>query len=715
MKLKRQLLGFFYAAAIGAVLVGTAGVYALLTPVVSDFEQDAARRELARVEATFLQTLSTLYARTRDWAERAQVERLMAGEVDEVPRVPGDMPDNLRLDLAVTFRPDGEIRRWRGADAGGDDLQALYRAFSERYCYPLWGVMTLAGKPHLFAMQPVGECGAVMFGVALDGRLASELAGVTGLNVSLVAAADLDTREISIDPGNDSQLRASFPVLDYRQQPVLRTEILLPREIYQRGTPLIWSIALTVLGVALAVATLVYWYVQRRVFGRLGTLHQAVRRIAQGGDLGQRIRVRGGDEIGEMAADFNAMVDHINDAQQSLARASERAEAANRAKSLFLANMSHEIRTPMTAILGYTELMESPSLSDAERHRYLGIIQQNGDTLMALISDVLDLSRIEAGQVKVERQPCDLPLLMKDVLNSHMLRARDKDIDLSLRYKGEVPREILTDALRLRQVLSNLVGNAIKFTDEGGVEVRVRWEDGLQPCLHVDIADTGIGIPATALPYLFEPFSQVDDSHTRRFGGSGLGLAIARQLVRSLGGDIEVRSQPGVGSVFQVHIQAFASEHSVRVQPADALASEQKSQRLPAIRASGHVLVVDDNQVNRMLVARVLTNAGFTVEEAENGEQALVLFGEQDVSAYDLIVLDMQMPVMDGFVAASALRERDYTGPILALTANVMADDKRRCLEAGCNEFLAKPVRAAQLLDMCVRLMSRSLVSPRRA
>jgi len=714
MKLKRQLLGFFYAAAIGAVLVGTVGVYALLTPVVSDFEQDAARRELARVEAAFLQTLTTLYARTRDWAERQQVESLVMGDTSEPPRVPGDLPDNLRLDIALTFAEDGKAQVWRGEGLASAEIDALYQSFRDRACYPVWGATRFAQRPYLIAMHPVGDCGAALFAVALDTQLSSELSGITGLDVALVPASEHGGRQVDIDAHNDGYLLASFPVVDYQQQPLLRTEIRLPREIYQRGMPMIWSIGLTVLGVALAVATLVFWFVQRRVFGRLARLHQAVRRIAQGGDMRQRMRVRGNDELAEIAADFNAMVDHINDAQQSLAQASERAEAANRAKSLFLANMSHEIRTPMTAILGYAELLENPELGEQERRRYLAIIQQNGDALMALISDVLDLSRIEAGQVRVERQPCDIPALMKDVLNSHMLRARHKRIELSLRYLDAVPREIYTDAFRLRQILGNLVSNAIKFTEEGGVEVRVRWEEGLQPCLHVDIADTGIGIPAAALPHVFEPFSQVDESHTRRFGGTGLGLAIARQLARSLGGDISVRSEPRAGSVFQVYIQTLAVEGSPRVQPAEALAFEMQSQRLPAIRASGTVLVVDDNQVNRLLVTRVLGNAGFVVHEAENGQQALDAVAA-DGAQFDLVVMDMQMPVMDGFAASSALRQRGYRGAVLALTANVMADDRRRCLDAGCDEFLGKPVRAGQLLETCVRLINSSAVASRRA
>ena len=468
-----------------------------------------------------------------------------------------------------------------------------------------------------------------------------------------------------------------------------------------------------VLVVALITATLLYIFVQRRVFARLGTLHQAVRRIAGSEHLDARVSLEGNDELSELATDFNAMLEHINAAQHSLASASERAEAANRAKSLFLANMSHEIRTPMTAMLGYAELLEHTSLSEQERRKYLAIIQHNGDALMALISDVLDLSRIEAGQVKVEQQPCNLPALMKDVLNSHMLRAQKKDIALSLNYASEVPESILTDPFRLRQILINLIGNAIKFTEKGGVTVTVSCVQGAPARLAITVTDTGIGIAEQDLPSVFEPFSQVDDSFTRKFGGTGLGLAIARQLSRSLHGDISVASTHHQGSSFTLEMDVELDQQARWVQPAEALAVEQKSVRLPAIRSSGNVLVVDDNQVNRLLVARVLAHAGFDVEEAADGREALEKCRPDE--EFDLIVLDMQMPVMDGFEAAQALRARGYRGAILALTANVMAEDRRRCLEAGCDEFLGKPVRGRHLLDACVRLMTRSPVSTRRA
>lgn len=705
MKLKRQLLGVFYASAVAAVLAGTVVVSQILTPAVLDFEDAAARRELARVEGAFLQTFSTLYARTRDWAERARVEALVEGGSDVVPQVPGKSADNLRLDKVVVFSESGEANWLRGQPAQQDSsFSQLYQTFSERGCYPVWGVTTIAGQYYVFAMHRVSECGAALFAIALDERLSMELSGITGLDFTLRSAEAEFDRETRITRLDGERLVASFPVMNYLQEPVLRGEVLMPREIFKRGPPLIAALAGAIMVIALVAATLLYVFIQRRVFRRLGALHQAVRGIAQGGDLSQRVVVDGGDELAELATDFNAMIDHINDAQQSLAQASERAESANRAKSLFLANMSHEIRTPMTAILGYTELLELSAVNEDERSGYLSIIQQNGDALMALISDVLDLSRIEAGQLRVERQVCDLPRLMKDVLSSHMLRAKQKKIALTLLYSSSVPKEIVTDAFRLRQILTNLVGNALKFTDQGGVSVNVSWREGDSAGLQVQVYDSGIGIPASALPLVFEPFSQVDESHTRRFGGSGLGLAIVRQLSRSLGGDIGVTSAPGQGSTFTLTIQVGVDSGSVLVLPEEALAVEQKSLKLPAIKATGRVLVVDDNQVNRLLVMRILDRAGFEVSEAENGKEALDCCVNDN--PFDLVVLDMQMPVMDGFEATAALRERGYRGPVLALTANVMADDRRRCLLAGCDDFLGKPVRAKQLLNACVRLMT---------
>jgi signal transduction histidine kinase/ActR/RegA family two-component response regulator len=706
MSLKYRLLLTYCAAALFAVLAGVAAVHFIVTPGYFEMEDDAVRSEVSRVEAAFMQTLTTLHARSRDWAERQSVQRLAEGDPEAEPVPPGlDSLGGAGVDQVVVVDNAGQ-QHWLMSTRFRDEqtLATLMETYQERFCYPFWGVTRLNGLPHLFALEQVGDCGAVFFAVALDAAMAQELSGITGLPVVLENTdADLP-RSTVVRRIDRSLVVGEFGVRDYLGQPVMAGQVTIDRRVYARGLRLMLEVGMALIAVGLAAVMLVHVFVRRAVFDRLERMHQTVRSISQGGNLDLRLKVPGDDELSALASDFNRMVDSIKDSQRSLADASARADAANRAKSLFLANMSHEIRTPMTAILGYTELLENPALSHEERQRYLSVVQQNGDALMALISDVLDLSRIEAGQLKVERQRCKLPVLMKEVIYSLSLKAREKGIALELEYLTPVPAEITTDPFRVRQILGNLIGNAIKFTDEGRVVVRVRWEEGLQNSLHLEVEDTGIGMPREELERVFEPFSQIDDSHTLRHGGSGLGLAIARQLARSLGGDISATSSVGVGSCFRVHVQVLTEPSVRKLMPADALAAEVRSQQVPAIHVGGRVLLVEDNDVNRLLVQRILTRSGIEVVEAEHGQAAVELV-EKDPN-FDLIVMDMQMPVMDGYVAAGVLRDMGYKGPILALTANVMADDRRRCLAAGCDDFLGKPVRASRLMAACSRLIS---------
>ena len=705
MSLRRRLLLAFYSGALLAVLIGVLAVYFIVMPSFFDMEDDAARSEVTRVEMAFMQTLTMLHGRSRDWAESQTVQALVAGDDTARPVPPGlESLGGPGLDQVVVIDQHGESHWLLASTVDEVALETLYADYQERFCYPFWGVTLFGGQPYLFSMEQVGECGAVLFAQRLDATMAQELSGITGLPVQLSASSGDLPRGVIVHRLDRGVLSGEFAVRDYNGAPVMRGSVLIDRGVYARGLRSIVWIAVSLLLVAGSIVTLVHMYVGKTVFKRLEALHGTVQRIAQGGNLDLHVRVPGNDELSMLGADFNRMVDSIKDTQRSFAEASERADAANRAKSLFLANMSHEIRTPMTAIIGYSELLENPNLATEERQRYLSVVQQNGDALMALISDVLDLSRIEAGQLRVERQPCQLPVLMKEVLYSHSLKASEKGIDLTLEYLTPVPATLITDPFRLKQILSNLIGNAIKFTDEGSVSVKLRWEEGLQSALHVDVRDTGIGVAEHALPRLFEPFSQVDDSHTRRYGGSGLGLAIARQLARSLNGDIIADSVAGHGSSFRFYIQAMAAENSPRVMPRDALATEVRSQQVPAVQLGGRVLLVEDNEVNRLLVQRILNRAGIEVVEAEHGQQAVDIILKDN--RFDLVIMDMQMPVMDGYVAAGAIRDAGYQGAVLALTANVMSDDRRRCLDAGCDDFLGKPVRANKLLAACSRLIS---------
>lgn len=389
-------------------------------------------------------------------------------------------------------------------------------------------------------------------------------------------------------------------------------------------------------------------------------------------------------------------------AQRELTEAKLAAEAANRAKSEFLANMSHEIRTPMTAIIGFSDLLLGGATSE-EAAEACQIIKRNGEHLLHLINDILDLSKIEAGKHNLDLQACCPRQLVSEVIRTMQVRADAKGLRLSVEFGGDIPLEIKTDPVRLRQILVNLLGNAIKFTEMGSVRVVIQrdreFREGER--LRFDIVDTGIGIADEHLAMLFQPFSQADTSARRRFGGTGLGLAISRRLARMLGGGITVSSVLGKGTTFRATI---AMEPPGEAKPPES--SAEITERGAVIKNAVptldcRILLAEDGPDNQRLLAFLLRKAGAEVTVVEDGQQAVEQVfrnGEADRSI-DLILMDMQMPVLDGYEAARKLRELGYQGPILALTAHAMKEDRQKCLDAGCDDYLAKPVDRQALLE----------------
>lgn len=393
--------------------------------------------------------------------------------------------------------------------------------------------------------------------------------------------------------------------------------------------------------------------------------------------------------------------------ERQLREAQALAEHASQAKSAFLANMSHEIRTPMTAILGYTDLLTG-LVSNSTVLEHLQTIRRNGDYLLEIINDILDLSKIEAGKLDVESERFRPVRVIEDVRSIMEVRAKEGGLDLEVNYESPLPEIIESDAKRLKQILINLVGNAIKFTCEGSVSICVRFDEQTAR-LQLDIIDTGIGMSCEQMRRLFKPFSQGDSSVSRNFGGTGLGLAISRRLTEMLGGTINVQSQPGEGSTFQVLIPVGNLSGVQRVD----LAAERRRQiaavnacTRESVKLNCRVLVVDDRRDIRFLSRRLLTNAGAEVDEAEDGREAIerIEQGLDQKMCPDLILLDMQMPQLDGYATARRLREIGYAGPIVALTADAMQGDRTSCLEAGCNEYLSKPVNAEELVTVVERL-----------
>ncbi len=587
------------------------------------------------------------------------------------------------------------------------------------------GLMLVAARPILRSNQEGPAYGTLLMARWLDDEKIQRIEDLATSRVELVRLDDprwgedqqrqwrdlVNSREVGFRFVGKDQAEGLFVFDDVYGNPAVVCSVEAPRSMTRQGRASLTYFAIGLVACGTIFAILVWRLQARLVLDRLLTL---VRDVQQAGTTQSEdrkpIHVEGKDELAMLAREIDDMADRLDRNHEQLERARREAEEANQHKTEFLANMSHEIRTPMTAILGYAELLEE-SAADESGREACRIVRRNGDHLLQVLNDILDMSKIEADRMQFEIRACSPCEIVDDVVSLMRVRVAETDVTLHASCEGTVPAVIFTDPTRLRQILLNLVGNAVKFTPSGEVRVVVQGIELNSPHAQVafEVIDSGIGMTREQVAALFEPFQQADASTTRRHGGTGLGLAISRCLARSQGGDIAVQSVRGKGSVFRLSLPV--EMHSERTEQAEdppgPVAGQAASTDLALVLPeSCRILLVEDGIDNQRLISLLLRKAGAEVVVAENGRDAceLVLNPASDAKPVQLIFMDVQMPIMDGYEATRQLRLAGCTLPIVALTAHAMVGEKERCLAAGCDDFLTKPIDRARLLRVAAKL-----------
>jgi two-component system sensor histidine kinase/response regulator len=471
------------------------------------------------------------------------------------------------------------------------------------------------------------------------------------------------------------------------------------------------------------LATFVWAY--RGIMRPIASLVGVMREVSQSGNYAARAAIESNDEIGALAKGFNAMLEQIEDREQRLAahrdvlenevelrtaelrQSKDLAEAGSRAKSEFLATMSHEIRTPMNGILGMTELLRSTTLS-AQQRRFTEAVYQSGEHLLNIINDILEFSKIEAGRLEIESINFNLRQLIEDVGCLFAQAAESKGLEMVCSVPHDLPVAVRGDPVRIRQIMTNLVSNAIKFTADGEVVVRLSLleENAAQARFRCEVQDSGIGINQQAQERVFSAFIQADSSTTRQYGGSGLGLAIARRLVETMGGEIGLHSELGRGTLFWLEIPLLK-------QDAHARAVIDRAERLRGLR----VLVVDDNATNREILAHQLAGWSMDTANAASGREALQTLRQASAASFDLAILDLHMPEMDGFTLAQTIKAeaRWQDLPLVMLSSVSVGNDQARRLQAPIDYYLTKPVRQSDLYDAIATAISQQTLAGRSA
>ncbi|MCY2985381.1 MAG: ATP-binding protein [Planctomycetota bacterium] len=543
----------------------------------------------------------------------------------------------------------------------------------------------------------------------IDNRELDSLSSSLRFQIAISSGTSSTREQVRCDFLNNETMNVSFVVEELMGDNAIHCICKLDRRIMAEGNRALAEARVIVLLTGGLLSLLMYFVIGRLVIARVCKMTEEIYSLDVNSGRFE-VSDRGDDEIGNLAKQFNSLIKTMLASQSELcnsnvelARTMQDAESANRSKSAFLANMSHEIRTPLTAILGYTEMLREGT--HERRTETIDTIQRAGQHLLTVINDILDLSKIEADRMTLESIPTSIPEILREITNLMTPRANEKKLRLGLELVSPIPVSISVDPTRLRQILMNLVGNAIKFTEEGFVFVRCGLDSSAgKNILFFDVEDTGIGLNRHQAAELFQPFSQADETVTRQHGGTGLGLTICRRLSKLMGGNVLLtKSELDEGSCFRLTLPIKGADLSKMAHTLDALNTVEPKPTPAASRLEGRILLAEDGPDNQKLISFLLKKAGAQVEVAENGLVALnmIVQAAESKKQYDLLLTDMQMPIMDGYTLASTLRERGIAISIVALTAHAMAEDRDKCIAAGCDDYATKPIDKALLLATC--------------
>lgn len=736
LTLRRKTLVFVsitLAVAVAAMLV-LSDVFVLRG--FMELEEALAAESVMHGRAAIQDEIEQIGSTVADWSSWDELDQCVHNRNEKfvTTNLSREALDRMAMSAAVIL--DARGIAWRGvvavdghtlAEPARELTAALERVVAGTESPSARGILRLSDRAYLFASQPVlpssgaGQAsGTLVFLREVGGRTMARIGRLGNVEASFSlagergAAPDMRDAASALLGGARSAFGHVIPdkASAYAALPdtfgnpalILRTDSARTVfEIGQRSS----RIGLSMMaGLGLMFGSTMMAMVGRLVLRRVVALQEEVRAIGWTRQFSERLSVGGHDEIAWLATAINEMLDEVQSARAQ-------ADAANHAKGMFLARMSHEIRTPMTAILGYADLLDDPTQSAASRSEHVRTIRAGGQHLLGVINDVLDHSKIESGKMTVERIEFSPSRLLADVLGLMKMRAAARGLVLRIVFDSPIPAVVRSDPTRLQQILVNLIGNALKFCEAGSVRVGVRSErsEGDGGLLVLDVRDTGVGMTANQLSELFKPFVQADSSTTRRFGGTGLGLSISWNLARMLGGGITATSTPGQGSTFTVMIPTGPIDGVPMVEQFDPCpASADITGRVDEIRLSGRVLLAEDSVDNQRLIAFHVRKAGAEVVIAQDGQVAIDLINEAAGQArgFDLVLMDMEMPVLDGYSASRRLRDQRCGIPIVALTAHAESEARSKCLAAGCDDFASKPIDRVAMLTTCAAWMGRS-------